>query len=95
MFHYLNFAKMITLSCEFFGGFHNFFYGKIKKIKTKQKKILMYHTVQQHLVNFNFLSLKKNFWLSLLQNAKCYHIKTQQNLEFLGKFDGGAKSTWI
>jgi hypothetical protein len=87
-------AKMITLSCEFFGGLHKFFYGKIKKIKTKQKKFSC--TVRRNnLVNFNFLSLKIFFWLSLLQNAKYYHIKTQQNLEFLGKFHGGAKSTWI
>ena len=43
----------------------------------------------------NFTSLKKIFWLSLLQNANYCHIKTQQNLEFLGEFHGGAKSTWI
>jgi hypothetical protein len=34
-------AKMITLSCEFFGGFHTFFYGKIKNIN--KKSFLMYH----------------------------------------------------
>ena len=33
--YFVNNAKMITLSCEFFGGFHNFFYGKIKKLKKK------------------------------------------------------------
>ena len=44
----------------------------------------------------NFTSLKKIFWLSLLQNANYCHIKrAQQNLEFLGEFHGGAKSTWI
>ena len=45
------------------------------------------------LVNFKFLSLKKIFLLSLVQTAKSCHIKTQQNLEFLGEFDGGAKTT--
>ena len=45
------------------------------------------------LVNFKFLSLEKIFQLSLVQTAKSYHIKTQQNLEFLGEFDGGAKTT--
>ena len=54
----------------------------------------MYHTAQKP-CEFQFFSLKKNFWLTLLQNAKYYHIKPQQNLEFLGKLDGGAKSTWI
>ena len=44
-------------------------------------------------VNFKFLSLKKIFQLSLVQTAKSYHIKTQQNLEFLGEIDGGAKIT--
>ena len=29
--------------------------------------------------------------VQLLQNAKYYHIKTHQNLGFLGKFHGGAK----
>ena len=42
---------------------------------------------------FKFLSLKKIFQLSLVQTAKSNHIKTQQNLEFLGEFDGGAKIT--
>ena len=51
----------------------------------------MYHTARKDLVNFDFFALKKIFWLSLLQNAKYYHIKTHQNLEFLGKFHGGAK----
>ena len=86
---------MLTLSCEFVGGFHNLFYGKIKINPKKNTKISHVPYGAQNLVNFNFFSLKKFFWLSLLQNAKCYHIKTQQNLEFLGKFDGGAKSTWI
>jgi hypothetical protein len=29
---------MITLSFEFFGGFHTFFYGKIKNIRKKKEK---------------------------------------------------------
>ena len=52
----------------------------------------MYHTApRKDLVNFDFFGLKKFFWLSLLQNAKYCHIKTHQNLEFHGKFHGGAK----
>jgi hypothetical protein len=31
--------------------------------------------------------------LTLVQNAKYYHIARQENLEFLGEFDGGAKIT--
>ena len=27
----------------------------------------------------------------MVQNAKYYHITRQENLEFLGEFDGGAK----
>ena len=37
--------------------------------------------------------LEKIFLLSLVQNAKCYHITRQENLEFLGEFPGGAKIT--
>ena len=33
--------------------------------------------------------LEKNFLLTLLQNAKHCHINGQENLEFLGEFDGG------
>jgi hypothetical protein len=69
---------------------------KIVNFLEKSKKKNFSCTIQpKNLVNFNFFSLKKNFWLTLLQNAKYYHIKPQQNLEFLGKLDGGAKSTWI
>jgi hypothetical protein len=32
--------------------------------------------------------LEKKFLLTLLQNAKHYHITRQENLEFLGEFDG-------
>ena len=39
--------------------------------------------------------LEKVFLLSLVQNAKCYHITRQENLEFLGEFAGGAKITRI
>jgi hypothetical protein len=31
--------------------------------------------------------------LTLVQSAKYYHITRQENLEFLGEFDGGAKIT--
>ena len=37
--------------------------------------------------------LDKIFVLTLVQNAKYYHITRQENLEFLGEFDGGAKIT--
>jgi hypothetical protein len=39
--------------------------------------------------------LEKNFLLTLLQNAKHCHITRQENLEFLGAFDGGARITSI
>ena len=64
---------------------------KSKKSKHKKHKNFMYHTARKDLVNFDFFGLKKFFWLSLLQNAKYCHIKTHQNLEFHGKFHGGAK----
>ena len=37
--------------------------------------------------------LEKKFLLTLVQSAKYYHITRQENLEFLGEFDGGAKIT--
>ena len=37
--------------------------------------------------------LEKIFLLTLVQNAKCYRITRQENPEFLGEFDGGAKTT--
>ena len=37
--------------------------------------------------------LEKNFLLTLVQSVKYYHITRQENLEFLGEFDGGAKIT--
>jgi hypothetical protein len=59
-------AEMLTLSCEFFGGFHKSFLWINQKNPKKHK------------------------------NTKISHVPYgAQNLEFLGKFHGGAKSTWI
>ena len=41
----------------------------------------------------NISELEKIFLLTLVQNAKCYCITRQENPEFLGEFDGGAKTT--
>ena len=41
----------------------------------------------------NKSELEKIFLLTLVQNAKCYCITRQENPEFLGEFDGGAKTT--
>ena len=41
----------------------------------------------------NTSELEKIFLLTLVQNAKCYCITRQENPEFLGEFDGGAKTT--
>ena len=41
----------------------------------------------------NKSELEKIFLLTLIQNAKCYRITRQENPEFLGEFDGGAKTT--
>ena len=41
----------------------------------------------------NTSELEKIFLLTLVQNAKCYRITRQENPEFLGEFDGGAKTT--
>ena len=41
----------------------------------------------------NMSELEKIFLLTLVQNAKCYRITRQENPEFLGEFDGGAKTT--
>ena len=41
----------------------------------------------------NKSELEKIFLLTLVQNAKCYRITRQENPEFLGEFDGGAKTT--
>ena len=41
----------------------------------------------------NQSELEKIFLLTLVQNAKCYCITRQENPEFLGEFDGGAKTT--
>ena len=41
----------------------------------------------------NKSELEKIFLLTLVQNAKCYLITRQENPEFLGEFDGGAKTT--
>ena len=40
----------------------------------------------------NTSELEKIFLLTLVQNAKCYCITRQENPEFLGEFDGGAKT---
>ena len=40
----------------------------------------------------NISELEKIFLLTLVQNAKCYCITRQENPEFLGEFDGGAKT---
>ena len=40
----------------------------------------------------NKSELEKIFLLTLVQNAKCYRITRQENPEFLGEFDGGAKN---
>ena len=45
-------AKMIILSCEFFGGFHNFFYGKIKKIKKISCTIGILIFLQIHVLGY-------------------------------------------
>ena len=41
----------------------------------------------------NISRLEKNFLLTLVQGAKYYPITRQENLEFLGEIDGGAKIT--
>jgi hypothetical protein len=41
----------------------------------------------------NTSELEKIFLLTMVQNAKCYRITRQENPEFLGEFDGGAKTT--
>ena len=41
----------------------------------------------------NISELEKIFLLTMVQNAKCYRITRQENPEFLGEIDGGAKTT--
>ena len=41
----------------------------------------------------NISEVEKIFLLTMVQNAKCYRITRQENPEFLGEFDGGAKTT--
>ena len=41
----------------------------------------------------NISELEKIFLLTMVQNAKCYRITRQENPEFLGEFNGGAKTT--
>ena len=41
----------------------------------------------------NISRLEKIFLLALVQGAKYYPITRQENLEFLGEIDGGAKIT--
>ena len=50
-------------------------------------------TVQNVEKMSNISELEKIFLLTLVQNAKCYRITRQENPEFLGEFDGGAKTT--
>ena len=41
----------------------------------------------------NKSELEKIFLPTMVQNAKCYRITRQENPEFLGECDGGAKTT--
>jgi hypothetical protein len=52
-------AKMIKLSREFFGGFHNFFYGKIKK--NNSYGILIF--LQIHVPGYMVDEKKKKNWI--------------------------------
>ena len=65
-----NATKMLTLSCEFFGGFHDFFLWKDKKKKKKKKKKISHVPCgAQKPCRFQFFQSKKNFWAFLA--SKC------------------------